>query len=235
MSAPRFVDVPASAIEAELEAIGQKVGVRAWTTSWGKRGNERTFELVAPAQRHGCALVRVYTTLSVGADAVRACGEDAVRIVVLEALGERVGGNERPIAESRKLLRTAPTQLPEEQRVRAFLDRLRAALREAYEVARDHEVWAPAGSVHAGVPGSMLALSPTTVRLLFEPKHLVSGSGRYLTKLATPEGALLVSFTKQKIENGLDEVFEVTGRVLRHETNARGECETVVALFGGKS
>ena len=60
------------------------------------------------------------------------CGEDAIRIVLGVVLkGDRF----KPLAKSRKVLRTAPQGAPAD-RLEAFLGRLRQILRETYAAGR---------------------------------------------------------------------------------------------------
>lgn len=123
----RFVEVPADRLVAELDSIGAAVAARGGSAAWRVRGRERVFDLTVPGAG---AQVRVFTSLAVGQDQVRDCGKDAVRVCVGALDGERF----RPTEKGTKLLRTAPAG--EEDRVGAFLARLREALRGAYRRAQ---------------------------------------------------------------------------------------------------
>lgn len=121
---PRYVEIPADRLLAELRDIGEKVRGSHGSCSEGTSGREVVFDLSPPGGR---SLVRVFTSLAVGAGAARDCGKDAVRVVV----GARVGETEfRPLERGTKILRTAPKA--EADRVGAFLARLRENLRAAY-------------------------------------------------------------------------------------------------------
>lgn len=124
MAGSRYVNVPAAALLATLRAIVSKIKGAGGTADESTQGREIVFELLPPERE---TFVRVYTSLAVGDNSVRGCGEDAVRIVI----GTEFGGKFRPLSKSRRIYRTAP-QGPEEQRVQAFLGRLTQALRESY-------------------------------------------------------------------------------------------------------
>ena len=150
MTRKRYVEIPADRLVAELERIGQAVADIGGSWSWRVQGRERVFDLspTTPAgDRALPAQIRIFTSLAVGDSHARACGKDAVRIVVgaisweREAYGSgkhvRPGKSEvtfRPIEKGQKILRTAPRGV--EDRVGAFLSRLRIALRDAYRRAR---------------------------------------------------------------------------------------------------
>lgn len=127
MSGPRFVDVPADRLLAELKEIGDAVVAKGGTTRcWTPRaGSEMVVDIGPP---NVLAIVRVYTTITEGASAVRACGEDAVRLFVCWHPPDK--GEVKFLEEVQKILRTAPQGAPD--RVRAFLDRLRDEVRAAY-------------------------------------------------------------------------------------------------------
>jgi len=127
VSGPRFVAVPADRLVAELDAIGAAVTARGGTASWGRAGAERVYDVTVPRSP---GIVRVYTSLALGADEVRDCGKDAVRVCV----GAVVDGAFKPTESGTKILRTAPQGA--EDRVAVFLARLRQALRDAYVRAR---------------------------------------------------------------------------------------------------
>jgi len=80
-SGHRFVPVPAEAIVALLEPKG---------FTHGRVGNEKVMiNTVKPGVQ-----VRVYTSASVGAEEVRECGEDAIRIQVVLNGGMKRGGKD---------------------------------------------------------------------------------------------------------------------------------------------
>jgi len=131
MAGSRYVEVPASALLLALRAIGTKVEGSGGQVIESTSGREVVFELVPPKRK---TFVRVYTSLAEGDYSIRGCGEDAVRLIV----GTNFSGKFRPLSKSRRIYRTAP-QGTEEQRIKAFIDRLTEALREAYGKAlRDH-------------------------------------------------------------------------------------------------
>ncbi len=123
---PRFVEVPADRLLATLDGIGTKVAERGGRVVKGTQGREVVFDIVPPGGR---AMVRLYTSLAAGASTARACGEDAVRLVV-GVLGEN---GFRPISEAETILRTAPSAARD--RVGVFLERLTVRLRAAYRTA----------------------------------------------------------------------------------------------------
>lgn len=131
----RYVEVPAEMMLALFADIGEKVRAKGGQLHEGRAGNELVMD-VFPAERGSG--VRVYTSLARGADAVRGCGEDAVRLVVGYYGKDRDGRQIfRPLQDGPRIYRTAPTKLPQEERARVFLDRLKEAVRDAYGTARD--------------------------------------------------------------------------------------------------
>ncbi len=120
----RYVSIPADRLVGTLDAIGSKVEEVGGGHGWGVQGREKVFDLHTPSR----GVVRVFTSLAVGATAARSCGADAVRVVP----GVIDDGKFYPTAKSRRLFRTAPQ---DGDRVKAFLDRLTAALRDAYKEA----------------------------------------------------------------------------------------------------
>lgn len=131
MAGSRYVEVPANTLLAVLTDICVKVKGAGGAAKHWTHGNEVVFDL-QPKDR--TTFVRVYTSLAEGDNSVRACGEDAVRLLV----GTEFGGKFRPLSKSRRIYRTAPAG-PEPQRVEAFLRRLTEALREVYrQAAKDH-------------------------------------------------------------------------------------------------
>ena len=124
----RYIEIPADSLTGAIEAIGAAVASRGGSIVSGRSGRERTYEL---APHRGRGVVLVYTSLSCGADTVRQCGTDAVRIVV----GHRdADGKFRPHGKGQRIYRTAPKGEPS-ARVAAFLGRLTGVLREAYGAA----------------------------------------------------------------------------------------------------
>ncbi len=123
----RFVEVPADRLMGELRDIGAKITGSGGRYVEGRQGREVVVDLVPPGGR---SMVRVYTSLAIGAAEARDCGEDAVRIVVGVETPERF----RPLEGSQKILRTAPRG--DLDRVGTFLGRLREQLRAAYGRAK---------------------------------------------------------------------------------------------------
>lgn len=128
----KYIDVPAKSLVETLTTICEKVSKVGGRCSKGQSGREVTFDISPPDTP---VFLRVYTSLGTGADTVRGCGEDAVRLVV----GAEVNGKYHPLGKSRRIYRTAPKGNHEE-RVKAFLDRLTQALREGYAQAKNHPV-----------------------------------------------------------------------------------------------
>lgn len=128
----KYIDVPAAALLATLEAICTKVTAVGGVCKKGQSGREVTFDITPP---NTPVFLRVYTSLGAGDDSVRGCGEDAVRLTI----GAEVGGKYKSLAKSRRIYRTAPKG-DHEARVKAFLDRLTQALREGYAQAKDHPI-----------------------------------------------------------------------------------------------
>lgn len=131
----RYVEVPADRMMGLLRDIGEKVRSRSGSMTESVQGRE----VVVDLQPGDCGtIVRVYTSLARGADAVRGCGEDAVRIVIgCEVQGRDGKSRFLKLAGGPRIYRTAPTQLPQEERVDVFLARFRDALRNAYQDARE--------------------------------------------------------------------------------------------------
>lgn len=121
----RYVEVPGGALRAELREIGEAIAAKGGAWRAGHQRDEVVYTYDLPASP---VQIKVYTSLALGDASARACGEDAVRLVLGCVLP---GGAFRPLAKSRKLLRTAPQGEPE-ARVASFLARLREALRELY-------------------------------------------------------------------------------------------------------
>jgi len=132
--AGRYVEIPADRLVATLATIGTSVEQSGG--SWGALhgfGNERVYYLRPPKV---ATEVRIFTSLSRHADAVRARGTDAVRLVVGARLHSTLAQDSfKPLQGGKRIYRTAPASLEGEARVDRFLDRLRDELREAYRVA----------------------------------------------------------------------------------------------------
>lgn len=128
MSKARFVELPRDAVLAELEAIGAAVRSAGGSMEQGKHGGEVVVDFVPPG---ACCMVRVFTSIAVGATKARASGEDAVRVVVCVRTPQGIRMLEPPI----KVLRTAPRSMPDSERVATFLGRLRDRTRDAYRLA----------------------------------------------------------------------------------------------------
>lgn len=132
----RYIEVPADALMGMLREVGEAVEGAGGSYAEGTQGREVVVDITP--KKPNAPFVRVYTSLAKGRATVRECGEDAIRIVVGHHwIGE--DGKERfgPLARSRKFLRTAPKGTPEE-RLAAFLERLKEALRTAYREAQLH-------------------------------------------------------------------------------------------------
>lgn len=131
----RFVSVPSDQFMEMLRDIGGKVRDKGGSMTEGVQGHETVVNILPPRKK---TIVRVYTSIAHGREAVRGCGDDAVRVVV----GYMVESKKteklfifKPITKGRSIYRTAPTKLPEEERVATFLNRLRDAIRESYAEA----------------------------------------------------------------------------------------------------
>lgn len=126
----RFVEISAEELYGCLHGVGDKVKEAGGTYTEKVHGREVVVEL--GHHSGSAAVVRVYTTLTEGASRLRACDSDAIRVVV----GVEHNGRFRPLGKSRKVLRTAPTRLPEAERPQACLDRLVDAIRGQYKAVR---------------------------------------------------------------------------------------------------
>ena len=124
----RFVEIPADRFQASLDVIGDLVVVAGGSVQWTQQGRERVWELTLPGKDPE-RVIRVYTSMAVGAVQARDCGQDAVRIVV--GFREPTGARSfRPLEKGQKILRTAPRGA--QDRVEVFLERLRDQLRKAW-------------------------------------------------------------------------------------------------------
>jgi hypothetical protein len=123
----RYIEIPALKLLAELRAIGKAIIEKGGNANEGRAKHEIYFDFTPPDRP---ARVRVYTSLGIGRTKVRGCGQDAVRLV----LGAPYRGRFKPIAESRRIYRTAPKG-EHDERVAAFLERLKDAIRSFYKEA----------------------------------------------------------------------------------------------------
>jgi len=122
----RYVEIRKERLYNELTDIGDRVKSVGGSYQWGTVGSEIVFDLYSHKSK---GVVRVFTSLPVLGDSTRGCGKDAVRIVI----GVELQGRFIPIARSKRVYRTAPNNV--EDRVKAFLERLRVIIRKAYEEA----------------------------------------------------------------------------------------------------
>ncbi len=121
----RFVHIPSDVLLSAIKAWGAKVADKGGRFGELAAGHEVAF-VMQPAGHQ--AEVQIYTSVARGEAEARACGEDAVRIVV----GVRdKAGKWRNVRRPQKVLRTAPKGA-EDKRVAAFVERLRLAVRAAY-------------------------------------------------------------------------------------------------------
>ena len=123
----RYVEVPMSAIEEMVGKVQEGVERHGGSVERKVVGREVMYEIT---HRKG-AIVHFYTSAANGATVLRGNGKDAVRV----AIGVNHGGKFRPTHRSKKILRTAPQKLSEEERVSAFIERCLQTLRKAYAVA----------------------------------------------------------------------------------------------------
>ena len=132
----RYVEVPIAAVLGLVADVRQGVESRGGSVTEGVQGRERVFDIRPPKST---SVVRFYTSAAVGAEVLRACDSDAVRVVV----GVEHEGRFRPTHSSQKLLRTAPNGIPESERVGRFVTRVREALRDGYRKALKGGVCCP--------------------------------------------------------------------------------------------
>lgn len=126
MASSRYVEVSAEGILNTLREVCEKVTSKGGEAHEGVVGSEIVYDL---SPKGSSAFVRVYTSLARGSDAVRGCGEDAVRLIVISR------ATDRAMRDTRRIYRTAPKG-SHEARERAFLDRLVEAIREEYREAK---------------------------------------------------------------------------------------------------
>lgn len=122
MSAPRvrFVDVPATALFAFLEGKGFARVVKPGEVVYTRRHHNDTRFVVL-----------VYTSVRPGAARARKCGADAVRVCAVFTPEDKLLPS-RGVVKLPKVLRTAPANLPEAERLTHFLERVAERMREAY-------------------------------------------------------------------------------------------------------
>ena len=118
----RFVPVPAAAIRNRLAAAGFRLIDTA-------RGSEEVYERKHDKDER--YIVRVYSSLTHGADDVRSCGEDAIRVVALFVDStHHWPARTYPIFKSARVYRTGT--------VEGVLDRMIERAREAYAQCNAH-------------------------------------------------------------------------------------------------
>lgn len=131
----RYVEVPFAAVLALVEDVRRGVESRGGRVVETVQGREVVFDIHAPKG----GVVRFYTSAAKGATVLRSCDSDAVRVVA----GVEHEGRFRPTHRSQKLLRTAPRDLTDSERVDAFVGRVREALRTGYKNALKGGVCCP--------------------------------------------------------------------------------------------
>jgi hypothetical protein len=116
-----FVPVPATAIRSRLAAAGFSL----LPASVGEEVYER------PHNRDARYVVRIYSSIQRGAGEVRACGEDAIRVVALFVDGKFYSPPRTvPIFKAVRVFRTGT--------IDGVLDRLIERAREAYAACNEH-------------------------------------------------------------------------------------------------
>lgn len=129
MAKPRYVEIPVIAMLQVIATIRRGVERVGGSVVEGLAGREVVFDITPP---NATTVVRVYTSFAKGATMLRACDSDAVRIVV----GVEHDGKWRTLSKPKKMLRTAPTKLPQDERVSAFLNRFLENIRDGYRAAQ---------------------------------------------------------------------------------------------------
>ena len=110
MSKARYVEVPAESIFETLEAKGFSRSENV--------GNEVVYEFAHKLEPK--LKIRVYTSIKTGADAVRGCGEDAIRVCAVLITPAKTYG----ISKSKRVYRTGT--------VEGVLSRMLDRSRDAY-------------------------------------------------------------------------------------------------------
>lgn len=119
----RFVEVTSEKLESFLQEKGFRREVQ-----------NREVVYVRDHHIDTSVKVKVYTTISTGAAQVRSCGADAIRVcTVFESPSASFGVGKFP-----KILRTAPSDLSEEERVQHLFERLVQRMRSAYARANEY-------------------------------------------------------------------------------------------------
>lgn len=120
--ATRYVPMSSEALEAFLQKQG-----------FSRTVQHREVVYIRKHHKNPDLQVKVYTSLRDGASQVRDCGADAIRVcTVFESASKSFGVGKFP-----KLLRTAPTDMTETDRVEVVLGRLYLRMREAYARANE--------------------------------------------------------------------------------------------------
>lgn len=124
MAGTTFVAIPRERLLAAIEAMDLP-------TKHSRQGNELVVDIRLPNTMY---VVRVYTSISVDGDAVRASGKDAVRIVfgLVAVLNDRFYPKSKPTT----LKRTAPAAMTENRRVMAWVARFSTALVNTIDEAK---------------------------------------------------------------------------------------------------
>jgi hypothetical protein len=119
-----FVEVPAALIREKLKAAGFKLA------SPERGSHEETW--IRSHDRNPRYVIKVYTSLTAGAQSTRDCGTDAIRVVALEAAYDqtRWPGRWFPIFKGRRVHRTGSPE--------AVVDRMMDRAREAYAAINEH-------------------------------------------------------------------------------------------------
>lgn len=135
----KFIQIPASAIEALCATIDTGIRRSGGSTVWKVEGHERVFEVTLSYRGPFERKFRIYSSITQGGRVCRAVGKDAVRILIGTTAAnprtERVGWF--TLKKTPKILRTAPEGMDANRRVEHFIQRLELRAREAYVLARD--------------------------------------------------------------------------------------------------
>lgn len=113
----RYVEVPAAVIRERLTAAG----FRLIPAHRGEEVYERAHD------HDGRYVIKVYSSIQRGADEVRGCGADAIRVVALLVVGPT---EVYPIFKSPRVYRSGT--------VESVLDRMIERAREAYAACNEH-------------------------------------------------------------------------------------------------